>query len=140
MFGKVIKRTRKIWIIETGTAELPEEDDKSNLKLTLSDKKAIAQKLATWSDFIHCTQSCCFAWIAGCWVTQCWIFKCGLADGFGAACKEPSVLIAFLILLLEVLFDWHRYQHVLDITKAQTPSPSSKEEQTTTTTTTTPNN
>lgn len=119
MFRKVVERTQKIWIIEIGTAVLPEKDAKGDLKYTPSDRNAIAQKLATWSDFIHCTQSCCFAWIVG----------CALADGLCAACEEPSVLIAILILILEFLFDWHRYQHVLDITKPQAPSPANKEEQ-----------
>ena len=107
---KVINRTQMIWIIETGSEnQLPQKNDKGDLHLSIPDKRTIAKKLATWSDFIHCTQSCCFAWIAGCWI----------ADGFCAACNQPSVRVAFFILLLEIFFDWHRYQHVLDITKQE---------------------
>ena len=116
----VLVRTRSCWIIEG-----KELDDKSS---TLSQqKRAIALKVAEWSNFIHCVQSCCFAWLLGCACCQRLFieieFTCCESCFFEAMQKQEELLfsvhIAFSILFLELLFDWHRYQHVIAMTTGE---------------------
>ena len=120
-FSLVISRTQKSWIIEgcktvknKADDEAPKEDDGSSYKMAHS----IADKVATWSDFIHCVQSCCFAWIAGsCFVKH--VLKTNIDITYGNS-------IAVSLLLLELIFDCHRYQHVIDMTEDSFSKPDLK--------------
>ena len=75
--------------------------------------------LSTWSDFIHCVQSCCFAWVLGCCIVQ---FRFGYAHvpspGDEGLCPllPMSVIGAALLLVLEMLIDMHRYRFVKTLT------------------------
>lgn len=117
-FSKVIERTQKSWIVENSkiiesksVAERNKEDDISSYKMAHS----IADKVSTWSDFIHCVQSCCFAWMAGsCFVK--YVLKTDVDIILGNS-------IAVSLLLLELIFDWHRYQHVIAMTDGSFSKP-----------------
>lgn len=103
-FIKVMKRTRVCWFIEEQIS------DKSSVDMFA--RWAVAKRISSWSDFIHCTQSCCIAWLLGCAL-------CKLIENNADMCmwNEPlfelSILIAGSVLFLEIIFDWHRYQHVI---------------------------
>ena len=137
-FSRVVSRTQQSWIIENNKAieskiavskvidgkviegkviegkkieETKKEEELDSLKMA----KAIAEKVSTWSDFIHCVQSCCFAWLAGSCFVKCFIFSD--ADiSFGNS-------IAVVLLFLELIFDWHRYQHVIAMTAGSFSQP-----------------
>lgn len=116
----VFERTRSCWIIEGEGL-----NDKSSI--LSQQKRAIALKVAEWSNFIHCVQSCCFAWLLGCACCQRWFieigFTCCESCFFQALQKQEEMLfsvhIASSILFLELLFDWHRYQHVIAMTTGE---------------------
>lgn len=137
-FSRVVSRTQQSWIIENNKAieskiveskiiedktiehktieykkieETKKEEELDSLKMA----KAIAEKVSTWSDFIHCVQSCCFAWLAG----SCFVKYFILTDAdisFGNC-------VAVVLLLLELIFDWHRYQHVIAMTAGSFSQP-----------------
>lgn len=106
--GNLLDRTEKCWLIE---ARAKKQVDKNSL---YAYQEAIADKVSTWSDFIHCTQSCCFAWILGSSVYQLWIEGEGNTPYIG-----NSYFIALAILILEVCIDAHRYQHVIRMTAGE---------------------
>lgn len=86
--------------------------------------------LDTWSDNIHCVQCCCFAWLSGIVFTN-WIashgsdycvFQCNTAGeiihgSISAALKSPDCLCVYVLLILEVLFEFHRFYHLYKITE-----------------------
>lgn len=99
--GCVICRTQTQWEIEAHSKKYTEKD------------WAIADKMAVWSDFIHCIQSCCFAWILGAGIAiritqecEC----CASKENISASC-----VAAICLLLIELGIDWHRYRHVLSL-------------------------
>ena len=63
---------------------------------------AAMKKISTWTDFIHCVVSCCFAWIFGCVVVKM------LQVGISSWC----CLCVLVLLLIEGLIDAHRYRFV----------------------------
>ena len=72
-------------------------------------------RLSTWSDFIHCVQSCCFSWILGCCVVQFRFVHTNVpTPGDESLCSflPVSVIGTVLLLLLEMLVDMHRYRFV----------------------------
>lgn len=99
----LIYPTQKLWEIESHSKNYTARD------------WAIADKVAVWSDFIHCVQSCCFAWLLG----------SGIAIHVTQECEccvskeniSTSCIVAICLLLIELGIDWHRYRHVLSITK-----------------------
>ena len=105
-FVKVMRRTRACWFIEEQTVDNGSED--------MFARRSVAKRISSWSDFIHCTQSCCFAWLLGC-------ASCKFVAKGSAELHEPffwcSIVVTFFILFLEIIFDWHRYQHVIAITE-----------------------
>lgn len=99
----VLKPTQKQWEIEAHSKKCSEKE------------WAIADKVAVWSDFIHCVQSCCFAWLLGAGIAIHIIQECECCaskENIIASCVEVICL-----LLIELGIDWHRYRHVLSITK-----------------------
>ena len=95
----VFEPTRDQWKIEAHSKNYTEQD------------WAIADKVAVWSDFIHCVQSCCFAWLLGAGIAihmtqecECCVSK----ENISASC-----VVAICLLLIELGIDWHRYRHVL---------------------------
>lgn len=112
----VINRTQQCWIVENYTQKYPGNASCLDQKQMVSFLQAqcIAAKVSTWSDFIHCVQSCCFAWWGGCMLCE-YIFSSTVF----ATCKkdiEFSINIVTFLLVLEFLFDWHRYKHVIAMT------------------------
>ena len=104
----LIKRTELSWGIE----------DKAE-GVTLK-QHAIAEKVSVWSDFIHCVQSSCFAWILGT-VIAFFLHPCCICVCNGFSCIYiqrmcNSVVIAIFILLVEIGIDAHRYIHVKRMT------------------------
>lgn len=105
-FFKVLIRTRACWIIEEQFSDKSSEDRLA--------RWAIAKRISSWSDFIHCSQSCCFAWLLGC-------ILCKFANNtevHNAELFGLSLEVVASILFLEIIFDWHRYQHVLSMTES----------------------
>ena len=119
-FAKVQERTRECWYCE---------EKVFNIEPTIKNMQvyAIAKRVSAWSDFIHCTQSCCFAWLFGCLAckihhgsecTCCFNrLLCQCQECFDDRLMSYSVVIALCILVLELVFDWHRYQHVIKMTE-----------------------
>lgn len=63
-FRMVLEDTWKCWCLEDSFyGDCKKANENQDEKFARS--VAIAGKVATWSDFIHCVQSCCFAWILG---------------------------------------------------------------------------
>lgn len=98
---RLIIRTERYWQIEN--------DVENN-----SRQAAIAKKVSVWSDFIHCTQSCCFSWILGTIVAR----YCGsrLQDDIIAK-MNICVSLVLLLLSIELFIDSHRYIHVRRMTR-----------------------
>lgn len=117
-FENVLKRTRAMWILE----EMDKGANKDYSMVAgkkyhnksfraLLEQSSVAKRLASWADFIHCVQCICFAWIIGVWL---------------ASVVEPnSALLPYLwisvgvacgVIMLEVLFEYHRYHHIVYIT------------------------
>lgn len=98
----VISRTRSLWKLEARRCP----------------PCHACSKIDNWASFVHCGQSCCFAWLIGCAIVQdsscycCRVFSCGPDKG-----PLWQVTFVLLILMFEAFFDWHRYQHVLAITE-----------------------
>ena len=120
-FAKVKERTRECWYCEEKALNI--EPAIKNMQIY-----AIAKRVSAWSDFIHCTQSCCFAWLFGCLACKivchgsecaCYFsrFQCPCMVCFDDRLMSYSVLLALCTLLLELVFDWHRYQHVIKMTE-----------------------
>lgn len=65
---------------------------------------AIAARIAKWSDYIHCVQSCCFSFMAGSI-----LFNCLQNSKMGL---EYQIIIPICILVLEFIYDCHRYKFV----------------------------
>lgn len=104
----VLKSTQKQWEIE------------SHSKNYTARYWAIADKVAVWSDFIHCVQSCCFAWLLGAGVALRITQQCGCC----ASEKNiiDSCFIAICLIIIELGIDWHRYRHVLSLNQAMNNS------------------
>lgn len=116
----VIQRTQQCWFIEEElkkNSATKEQKEKVELLPDLQMSHAIARKVSTWSDFIHCVQSCCFAWIAG----SCFVLK-----NDANANVQDGLTVAVMLLLLEIVFDYHRYQHVIRMTDLTISIPNSK--------------
>ena len=126
--GKVFKTTIISWIIEGSDAK--ENRDKNRTEtnemqardpghgeITMHDLRSIAGKVAVWSDFIHCTQSCCFAWILGTCFSY-WIIEkyySGYLQNMYSK-MDWSLIAAFSILFIESAFiDRHRYSFVMEM-------------------------
>lgn len=126
---KVFKTTIISWIIEGSDAK--ENRDKNHTEtnemqardlghreITMHDLRSIAGKIAVWSDFIHCTQSCCFAWILGTCLSY-WIIEkdcCPCCAQYVSSTMCWSVSAALIILFIESVFiDRHRYSFVMEM-------------------------
>ncbi len=113
---RVIARTQECWFLEEKM--LKNDSTDSHIRMC-----AIAKRVSSWSDFIHCTQSCCFAWLLGCALCRyvlyhdVYCYPCLIAAWDAESPLLFSVHVALVVLLLELMFDWHRYQHVIKMTK-----------------------
>lgn len=110
----VVKGTGENWEVEYKAAKY-RTTPTSAPDAEMVKQYAASEKLATWSDFIHCVQSCCFAWIFGsffaCYITG--IIVCGFYQG---------LTIAFILLAAEMIIDMHRYKFVKYFLKESEPS------------------
>lgn len=100
----VLPITMKVWGIEYLSAkhragESSEPDDEAIMRY------AAVEKIATWSDFIHCVQSCCFAWIFGSLLA--YYITGTIVRGF-----YQGMTLAFMLLAAEMIIDIHRYRFV----------------------------
>lgn len=113
---RVIERTQECWFLEEKLLGNGATDHHVRMR-------AIAKRVASWSDFIHCTQSCCFAWLLGCALcrfvlcNESFCYPCLISTWDADSPLMLSVFIALVVLVLELVFDWHRYQHVIKMTK-----------------------
>ena len=126
-------RTRKLWVAEhicptaNSTRKLASYVTGTLSKIPSDAIPIIAERISKWSDYIHCVQSCCFAWMLSTIMAHFQaqqIIKLCSADGLDKLydlvrnCEwRFQILIPLCILILEAIFDWHRYQHVLAITE-----------------------
>lgn len=106
---KLVDRTERCWRIE----ELANVGQGSCWCAT-------AKKVSIWSDFIHCVQSCCFAWILGT-IAAYYLHSfhscgCDAAHCIHLYHMSVGVVIAMAILLVEIGIDAHRYIHVIRMT------------------------
>lgn len=102
----IVDNTRKLWALEDREKETSGDDD-----------KAILKRVGTWSDFIHCGQSCAIAWILGSLLCNASLGGCLSND----TVYRHGIFLAIVLLILEVFIDWHRYQHVRRILNPGTP-------------------
>lgn len=105
---RLIVRTEQCWEIEN------EAEGVSKRQF------AIASRVSVWSDFVHCVQSCCFAWILGTIIAY-YLHPCHTCGCSGDCCVYiqhmcMSVVVAIFILLVEIGIDAHRYIHVKRMT------------------------
>ena len=127
---KVFNTTIISWIIEGSDAKENKDKNRTEIKsldgkeineiqhrdlgngeITLHDLRSIAGKIAVWSDFIHCTQSCCFAWIFGTYYSH-WL----KANDPMSSTMVWSVRVALIMLFIESAFiDRHRYSFVMEM-------------------------
>ena len=123
---RLIASTLEQWLWEEKAGQLKMEDALPLLSEDDLQKVAAMKKISTWSDFIHCVQSCCFAWIFGCVVikmTENPITLPNLEEliclcDFEVAIRRVmacSGICAALILLIECLIDMHRYRFLKSI-------------------------
>ena len=131
---RVVERTQQCWIIErypmSGNAE--KNTFKKDELVSFMQSRCIAEKLSTWSDFIHCVQSCCFSWVVGCIFCTSSSFRVLTANSCAKKNElldmdiliSDSLYIVVTILLLLFLFDWHRYQHIIAMTEGSFSIPS----------------
>lgn len=102
----IINPTLEMWKVEYSAkvsenieAVPSEKNDESCLQ------KAAVEKLAKWSDFIHCGQSCCFAWILGSLISYEITGSCERVFWIG-------IVVSVCILAAEMVVDMHRYRFV----------------------------
>lgn len=100
----VVPMTMKVWKIEYLAAKQRVEEVSSLDDKTI-EKYSAAEKIATWSDFIHCVQSCCFAWIFGSLLA--FYITGTIVRGF-----YQGLTTAFMLLAAEMIIDAHRYRFV----------------------------
>ena len=104
----IVRPTLKMWKIEHLAKVNAKRNNDTNEDSILLKQCAAADKLANWADFIHCTQSCCFAWIFGSLLVY---------NITGVIHKGwyQGIAIAILILAAEVIIDMHRYRFLTHI-------------------------
>lgn len=102
----IVSDTHRLWALEDSEKETSGTND-----------KAILKRVGTWSDFIHCGQSCAIAWILGSLLCNVSLGGCLSND----TVYHHGIFLAVVLLILEVFIDWHRYQHVHRILNPGTP-------------------
>lgn len=113
----------KVWSID--------KDTRFKGEIIIKPSRILAH-LDTWSDNIHCIQCCCFAWILGSLFSkyakiQYIVGKCGFVDCVTFIKSKEDMtwgiltsrgcLIAYLILVLELFFEFHRFYHLYKISE-----------------------
>ncbi len=108
---KTRETTLTCWKIEGSNP-----NDNEATKEAMRELKGIAEKVSVWSDFIHCTQSCCFAWILGTYLAYYVLQSCDegrACSATAASIMSGSIAAAIIILIIESTFiDRHRYAFV----------------------------
>lgn len=104
--------TRRLWCVEAGVKSGKNDASSTNTeKDAFIGKAVIMRRVGNWADFIHCGQSCAFAWILG---SFCVFIYCTLNS---VTCPYFVINIGLLAslsaLFFELFADWHRYHHVL---------------------------
>lgn len=105
---RLIEPTLKQWLWEEKIGQLKKD---AVLPIHSEDdllKVAAMKKISTWSDFIHCVQSCCFAWIFGSLLV--YYISGTIESGF-----YLGLTVAFLLLAAEMIIDMHRYRFVKEL-------------------------
>ena len=117
---RIIDPTIDAWCLEEEFLCSHKEEISARLKDDVKFRALSAvSHLSTWSDFIHCVQSCCFSWILGCCIVQFWFVHTNvptLGDEGHCSLLPGSVIGAVLLLVLEMLVDMHRYRFVKKLT------------------------
>lgn len=101
----IVEQTKNQWKIEYEASLKTREHKLLNKLENISTQYAAAEKIATWSDFIHCVQSCCFAWIFGSLLA--FYLTETIVKGF-----YQGLTAAFVLLAAEMIIDMHRYRFV----------------------------
>lgn len=119
----IIPFYQKVWSID---------DDAQENNRTIKTLR-IMNHLDTWSDNIHCVQCCCFAWLLGIGMVNGIVMhsgfglcccQCGIADeiihqSLGSAFASFDCLCVYALLLLELVFEFHRFSHLYKITEGK---------------------
>lgn len=124
-FQNIMRRTRAMWVMEElKVAEIQQfasvREEKESIVHHSSYRDALAcaaivKRLASWSDYIHSVQCMCFAWLLG--------VGCVVASLAQENANIPhasflwiSVFFSIGVILLEAMFEYHRYYHLVYIT------------------------
>lgn len=104
----IVEDTETMWLAEGGGDSSHKGSllDAQGLRLSI-----IMSKVSTWSDFIHCGQSCALAWILGSCSAYTLFDKAEVLCGF----FWGGILSSVLLLVAEGFIDWHRWQHVQNV-------------------------
>lgn len=94
-----LTETHKMWIAEGGGSDTKNNSD---------TKKIIMDKVSTWSDFVHCGQSCAWAWILGSMSAYVLFKNNDILTPF----YRNGIWVAWWLLIAEAFIDRHRWQHV----------------------------
>lgn len=128
-WAKLLWRTQRMWQLEEIELSLlykvlnSKKDAKSEETqsgcvfddfLEIQGIHASAKRLATWSDFIHCTQSCVFAWVLG---SAAALLIHGQIFSNSKVILASSYLVCILALVCEYIVETHRYAQLLHISK-----------------------
>lgn len=126
IWSNLMNRTRLMWELEelniAPLREILKKQDNDRWETGL-DKKfffelfrlhVTAKRLATWSDFIHCSQSCVIAWLFGAFAS---LLRSATLPALDNKFLIYSLAICLLILVAEFIIESHRYMHVLKITE-----------------------
>ena len=100
--------TLQQWRIEYEASQKRRENKLLDELENKSVQYAAAEKIATWSDFIHCVQSCCFAWIFGSLLA--YYLTETVVEGF-----YQGLTAAFVLLAAEMIIDMHRYRFAITV-------------------------
>ena len=101
----IVKPTLRLWRIEYETSQKLHGDNQLYNHENKIEKYAAVHKIATWSDFIHCVQGCCFAWIFG--SLMAYYLTGEVIKGF-----YQGLTVAFILLSAEMIVDMHRYRFI----------------------------
>lgn len=124
-FQNVMRRTRAMWVMEEMNLKAIQQfaSVQAKNKVVVHNNSyrdalacaTIAKRLASWSDYIHSVQCMCFAWLlgVGCAIGTVALEKANIQH---VSLLLVSVFFSIGVILLEAVFEYHRYHHLVYIT------------------------
>lgn len=102
---ELTQQTRELWLAEDGMGGWTQTKWREN--------QVFMRRIGNWADFIHCGQSCAFAWILGSFYVHVYCVHYGVTCPYGYL--NIGLLLSMLILFLELFAEWHRCHHILHV-------------------------